>query len=439
MELPDEVCFRFAGQFDGEEDGKPDLYGYQVQYEINDAIVNLVVMSSEIPDSGSTNIEDLLTSKLQEADDDADYEELDRIDQANEEVQREMEVACYSTLLEIVETTNPRKKPSNPTLYQRFHPEVINIELKTVDGKSTVVRHGDIPPWPSALNLKHPFGIEVKLKEDKRILSYRAREVEVVEDHAVPVVSVNGRTFRCKLNWKEEVTQREHDVYLKLSTACLNNVRIPSFHGYVKEGPDTGVIGLLIENIETKYSSLSEAIGESGHFPSGTEPLLRSLETRRKWAKQIEDAVRALHDNDIIWGDVKPDNVVIDINDNAWLIDFGGGISVPFKFPGEEETMEGDNNAVKKLVHYLETGKMPEMPKEGNLDEDSNGDDDDGGGKVDEGSEENDDDTVPNGQSHEQHTRSASGNNEHNQDLVRSLGKRKQRSFDEDSAHENPH
>lgn len=31
-----------------------------------------------------------------------------------------------------------------------------------------------------------------------------------------------------------------------------------------------------------------------------------------------------LHGIGIVWGDGKAENVLIDINDNAWIIDFGG-------------------------------------------------------------------------------------------------------------------
>ena len=39
---------------------------------------------------------------------------------------------------------------------------------------------------------------------------------------------------------------------------------------------------------------------------------------------QIESAVRLLHENGFVWGDIKPENVLIDRSRHAWLIDFGG-------------------------------------------------------------------------------------------------------------------
>ena len=44
-----------------------------------------------------------------------------------------------------------------------------------------------------------------------------------------------------------------------------------------------------------------------------------------KWAAQIRDAIEYLHAKELVWGDAKPANVFINANDNAVLIDFGGG------------------------------------------------------------------------------------------------------------------
>jgi serine/threonine protein kinase len=54
---------------------------------------------------------------------------------------------------------------------------------------------------------------------------------------------------------------------------------------------------------------------------------VRSVAHARKarWADQIRKSVQSLHQSGVIWGDGKPDNVLIDANDDAWLIDFGGG------------------------------------------------------------------------------------------------------------------
>ncbi|WZH48509.1 Protein kinase domain-containing protein [Fusarium acuminatum] len=69
----------------------------------------------------------------------------------------------------------------------------------------------------------------------------------------------------------------------------------------------------------------------------------------------IQEAVGQLHDAGIVWGDAKPDNILIDVNEDAWLIDFGGGYTegwVPKNLGG---TMEGDRIALEKILEYFRT------------------------------------------------------------------------------------
>ncbi|KAM3552958.1 hypothetical protein MY1884_006927 [Beauveria asiatica] len=59
-----------------------------------------------------------------------------------------------------------------------------------------------------------------------------------------------------------------------------------------------------------------------------------------------------------VWGDAKPDNVLIDGNQNAWVIDFGGGYTegwVPKNLAG---TVKGDLTALTKIVDYVESGTL---------------------------------------------------------------------------------
>jgi Ser/Thr protein kinase RdoA (MazF antagonist) len=50
-----------------------------------------------------------------------------------------------------------------------------------------------------------------------------------------------------------------------------------------------------------------------------------SSATKQRWATQIESTLAELHKAGVVWGDVKADNVLMDKEDSAWIIDFGGG------------------------------------------------------------------------------------------------------------------
>jgi hypothetical protein len=67
-----------------------------------------------------------------------------------------------------------------------------------------------------------------------------------------------------------------------------------------------------------------------------------SMATRMKWIGQIEATVERLHEFGIVWGDVKPDNVMIDDKEDAIVVDFGGGYT-PDYIPRElQQTAQGD-------------------------------------------------------------------------------------------------
>ena len=46
-------------------------------------------------------------------------------------------------------------------------------------------------------------------------------------------------------------------------------------------------------------------------------------ETAKKYICQIILAIEALHDNKIIFRDLKPDNIVLDDEGNSYIVDFG--------------------------------------------------------------------------------------------------------------------
>ncbi len=100
-----------------------------------------------------------------------------------------------------------------------------------------------------------------------------------------------------------------------------------------------------MDKIPTRYSDLDAVVRGDLEVP---------LSLRKKWAAQIEDTARALHGLDIVWGDAKPGNVVIDECDDAWLIDFGGGFTLPWVDSELAESVEGDLQAVGRMRERLE-------------------------------------------------------------------------------------
>lgn len=126
-----------------------------------------------------------------------------------------------------------------------------------------------------------------------------------------------------------------HDAHLDES------LRISRLIGLVRDG--TGpVFGLLLTHVDCGRKTLL----------CGTRPNI-SRELKQSWAQQVHDAVQQLHAAGITWGDAKPDNVLVDRKNDAWLIDFGGGYTngwVPKELSG---TVEGDLKGLKKMNEFL--------------------------------------------------------------------------------------
>ncbi|VUC28462.1 unnamed protein product [Clonostachys rosea] len=130
--------------------------------------------------------------------------------------------------------------------------------------------------------------------------------------------------------------------YNKIQDAHLDpTLRISRLLGIVRN--ETLIVGILLTYIDCKNKTLSCAA------KSSSEASLRA-----KWLTQIEETVACLHRSGIAWGDAKPDNVMIDQNQDAWLIDFGDSYTegwVPKELAG---TIEGDRVGLEKIACFLE-------------------------------------------------------------------------------------
>lgn len=77
-------------------------------------------------------------------------------------------------------------------------------------------------------------------------------------------------------------------------------------------------------------------------------------ESRRQWITQIQHTVQALHDADIIWGDAKAGNILVDKNGkgDAWVIDFGGGYTQGWVDREKANTVEGDLQGLGRIIGF---------------------------------------------------------------------------------------
>lgn len=72
------------------------------------------------------------------------------------------------------------------------------------------------------------------------------------------------------------------------------------------------------------------------------ETTVHELYPLEKWAVQIKGTIETLHAIGVVWGDAKPGNIIIDLNGDAWIIDFGGGRADGWVDENLQGTIEGD-------------------------------------------------------------------------------------------------
>ena len=136
--------------------------------------------------------------------------------------------------------------------------------------------------------------------------------------------------------------QREVEILAKLQKISEHDlsIRTSRIVGLVNwDGQESLLMGLLLERIDgmTLHDAMLDA----------------SIAEKQRWMDQIDETVKGLHKYGIVWGDVKPDNVMIGPSGDAILIDFGGGYTLEYVEMELQDTKEGDLQGLKKLRSRL--------------------------------------------------------------------------------------
>ena len=108
------------------------------------------------------------------------------------------------------------------------------------------------------------------------------------------------------------------------------------------------MVGVLLGYIPHKHCNLRALLASA---EAGTAEVTADL--RRKWAAQIRGVVEGLHSLGILWHDIKVDNVLIDENDDAVVLDFGGGNTMGWVNRDKYGTMEGEKQGLQRIMAAL--------------------------------------------------------------------------------------
>ena len=182
-------------------------------------------------------------------------------------------------------------------------------------------------------------------------LSLSIRLVEVLGCPWVLKVSVNGHTVCCKITNEaiHEPLSQEYSALQKILNSTgrstpSNKVRMPVLAGVV-ESHKGDLVGILMDYIPHTLRNLEDTLKRSNL-------LIRNFR-RAKQATQIEQTLQRVHAAGVVWGDAKTSNILIDENDDAYIVDFGGGQTWSWVETELVCTMEGDFQALRKIQEAL--------------------------------------------------------------------------------------
>lgn len=190
---------------------------------------------------------------------------------------------------------------------------------------------------------------------------YHASDLHVLEASDQPVgtpyhpcrvrLASSDITYFLKVvdNTQPATTKRELDILNRISSLGLHKqMHVPVLEGLV-----------MFDEASTTTAGKRRIMGFlQTNIPDPT-PLTNMFDPsvsqtkRTRWAKRAEQMKDILHKNNIIWGDAKADNFMVDKNDNLWMIDFGGSYTEGWVDPELMETLEGDDVGTEKVVNAL--------------------------------------------------------------------------------------
>jgi hypothetical protein len=244
---------------------------------------------------------------------------------------------------------------STQTLHSLLHPETVNFRFKTEDNKQLIIPIDASEAYANS-ELQPDYNIDSDLCINGEHPVFSPREIHVLEGFvgrgAVARVLVNGQEMLCKAHTTglfDLNLQRELTTLLKIEkslSTTSRTIQVPRLCGYVKDAERGCIVGLLRQWIPPGVFG-----GQLGKINITTI----STERREKWATQIRETVDQLHEIGVIWGDGKANNIIIDDQDNAWLIDFGGGWTEGWVDKEVADTVEGDEQAVNSIMNLLKS------------------------------------------------------------------------------------
>ncbi|KAF1959900.1 hypothetical protein CC80DRAFT_440066 [Byssothecium circinans] len=245
----------------------------------------------------------------------------------------------------------PRVKP--PSLAEYFSAETFFFRLANREGRLEAIRCPDDPSvtrslTPSVLmsdpTVSKAIFEGVPCIPASQLVAVLRPDFHEADYDLIPrtVRAIGGDAqYHFKDACEHKSLRRELDTLLRFRSGSVSDdLLVSRLGGLVTWDDGLSVIGLLVE-----YVHDSETLGYAAEHASKAE--------REKWAQQIRATVKKLHDANMTWADVMPENVVIDKNGDAWVINFGGGCVEGWVDLELDGTKEGGLQGLRSIDNFL--------------------------------------------------------------------------------------
>ncbi|OBT67091.1 hypothetical protein VE03_04399 [Pseudogymnoascus sp. 23342-1-I1] len=242
--------------------------------------------------------------------------------------------------------SNPTNKQTF-TLYDYFNPITLKYKLHAAGGillaspndeTNATPRRQGVNLAPSNLSFQWPLfrpsDISICNKDPKDALTQFPRKVFVDKEICY---------FKAFQPGCQRDALHELNAYLRIDHLKIeDSLRVPHIVGIVQGEDSSSYVGLLLSFIDCDGRTLEGAVR------ADTPEHLR-----QRWVAQVTSTVNHLHEAGIVWGDAKAANVLVDINMDAWIIDFGGGFTEGWVEREKAGTVGGDIQGLAKIVDYV--------------------------------------------------------------------------------------
>ncbi|OBT80282.1 hypothetical protein VF21_00579 [Pseudogymnoascus sp. 05NY08] len=350
------------------------VYTLNYVFEYNDHIFDILLSPRAIAGYDAVDsIESQYLQKMKKASfcDGEDEDEIERMFEESDRVEHEIRIKVLEVSQTIMQNEAPRDEAQRTltlgvqaaesgSLHALMYPKVINLQVVTKEGKLMAVKWDDLPILDFHPPITDPWVLQISLPH------YQAATIQVVATlfSTVYKVTVNGEIMCAKLardSTHDSIRDDINKLY-EIQTANFPSVvRVPRLMGLIES--HTGIVGFLMAYIPTYRHDLGYALrcakatlGADDQHRDGTPlPATAISKARReKWSRQIEETLEVLHSRNIVWGDAKTANVLIDeVTDDAWVVDFGGGNTVGWIDRELHGSVEGDQQALRRIKKEL--------------------------------------------------------------------------------------